>query len=71
MTLDDGRWGAFEVEMNPADAGGAAESLRRFRQKVDTTKVGDPAFLAVITTTGYAYRRPDGVPVIPVGTLGP
>ncbi|WP_106264424.1 MULTISPECIES: hypothetical protein [Isoptericola] len=26
---------------------------------------------AVITATGYGYRRDDGVPVIPVGALGP
>jgi uncharacterized protein len=27
--------------------------------------------IGVITTTGYAYRRDDGVHVIPIGTLGP
>ncbi|NMM30823.1 MAG: NagC family transcriptional regulator [Cellulomonas sp.] len=42
-----------------------------FAAKVDTTKVGAPAALAVITSTGFGYRRPDGVHVIPIGTLGP
>lgn len=32
---------------------------------------GPPVALGVITSTGLAYRRPDGVTVIPIGTLGP
>ena len=27
--------------------------------------------LGVITSTGFAYRRADGVTVLPIGTLGP
>lgn len=71
VTSDDGRWGAFEVKMNPDDVGQAADSLRRFVKKVDTAKVGDPAFLGVITTKATAHRRDDGVVVVPIATLGP
>lgn len=71
VTLTDGRWGAFEVKMNPADADTAAASLHRFVQKIDTSRVGDPSVLGVITTTGIAYRRHDGVDVVPIGTLSP
>jgi len=71
VTLPDGRWGAFEVKMNPADADKAAASLLSFVQKVDQSKAGPPAALGVITSTGFAYRRPDGVTVLPIGTLGP
>lgn len=67
----DGRWGAFEVKLNPADVDAAAASLLRFVRKVDTRRVGDPAALGVITSTGMAFRRTDGVHVIPIGTLGP
>jgi predicted AAA+ superfamily ATPase len=70
VTLDDGRWGAFEVKMNPRDIDAAAGSLLRFLDKVDTSKVGVPAFSAVITTRSAAYRRPDGVLVLPVAALG-
>jgi predicted AAA+ superfamily ATPase len=71
ITLDDGRWGAFEVKMNPRDADAAAASLLRFAAKVDTTRVGEPAVLGVITTTGVAHRRDDGVHLVPIGHLGP
>lgn len=71
VTLPDGRWGAFEVKMNPADADKAAAALLSFAEKVDQGKAGPPAALGVITSTGFAYRRPDGVTVLPIGTLGP
>jgi len=71
VTIADGRWGAIEVKMNPDDCDRAADSLVRFAAKVDTSKVGEPAFLAVVTTKTAAYRRPDGVWVLPVAALGP
>lgn len=57
ITLDDGRWGALEVKMNPAAADGAAASLLRFKDKVDLDKVGEPAFLGVVTTRTAAVRH--------------
>jgi predicted AAA+ superfamily ATPase len=73
VVLEDGRWGAFEVKMNPDDIDVAASSLVRFKTKVDTghNKMGEPAFLGVITTRALAHRRDDGVVVIPIGTIGP
>lgn len=67
----DGRWGAIEVKLGAASVDAAAASLLKFTQHVDVSKCGDPAFLAVVTATGYGYRRPDGVAVVPIGTLGP
>ena len=32
---------------------------------------GAPAFLAVICSKGYGYRRSDGVVVVPIGAPGP
>jgi len=71
VTLPDGRWGAFEVKMNPVDTDKAAASLLSFAGKVDQGKAGPPSALGVSTSTGFAYRRPDGVTVLPIGTLGP
>ncbi|MGL4745087.1 MAG: ATP-binding protein [Dermatophilaceae bacterium] len=71
VTLPDGRWGAFEVKLNPESADKAATSLLAFAQKVDHTRVGAPTALGVITSTGFAYRRDDGVSVLPIGALGP
>ncbi len=71
ITLDDGRWAALEVKLNPADIDNAADSLLRFLNKVDISKVGQPAFTGVITTRSPAYRRPDGIAVLPIAALGP
>jgi len=71
VTAPDGRWAAFEVKMNPADTDKAAAALLSFAAKVDQEKAGPPAALGVITSTGFAYRQPDGIAVLPIGTLGP
>jgi predicted AAA+ superfamily ATPase len=71
VTLRDGSWGAFEVKLNPSDVDTAAESLHRFAAKIDTERQGEPCALGVITSTGHAGRREDGVHVIPIATLGP
>lgn len=34
-------------------------------------QAADAQVLGVIVATGFAYRRPDGVAVVPIGTLGP
>lgn len=67
----DGRWAAFEAKLNPDDVDAAAAALLRFADKVDTSRIGEPAALSVITGTGYAYRRPDGISVVPISALGP
>jgi len=67
----DGRWAAFEVKLGPGWADEGAASLLKFAGRVDTTKCGEPAALAVIVGSGYGYVREDGVGVIPIGALGP
>lgn len=70
---DDGAWIAFEAELNPAPkvVDHAARSLLRLRNKVARRRVEQLAALVVVTSTGAAYRRPDGVQVTPVTALGP
>lgn len=47
-----------------------AENLKKLSNKIDTTKMKAPAFLMVLTGVGdYAYRRQDGVYVVPIGCL--
>jgi predicted AAA+ superfamily ATPase len=70
ITLPDGRWAAFDVLLNPADVDRAAASLVAFAADVHP-RIGPPAALGVITSTGFGFQRQDGVSVIPVGTLGP
>ena len=71
VEAQDGRWAAFEVKLGQAAIDEASETLRRFADRIDTKKCGDPSLLAVITGNGFGYVRPDGVAVIPIGSLGP
>ena len=69
--LRNGEYGLIEIKL-----GGdklieeAAENLLKLNKKIDTTKMKNPAFLMILTATGkYAYKREDGVLVVPVGCL--
>lgn len=69
----DGRWGALEVKLSEARVDAAADSLMRLKRKVlenPMARIGEPAFLAVVVGSGsIAYKRKDGVYVIPAATL--
>jgi len=71
IELPDGRWGAIEIKMGSNEEEKAAKNLRKFINSVDTKKMGEPSFAAIITASQLAYRRTDGVWVIPLSCLGP
>ena len=71
VQANDGRWAAFEVKLGEGRVDEAARNLRRLAQRVDPERMGEPAVLGVIVSSGYGYVREDGVGVIPVGGLGP
>lgn len=71
VALRDGRWGLVEIKLNQSQADAASDSLRRVANKADQTIMGAPSFLLVVTADGYAYRRNDGVYVVPIGCLKP
>ncbi|MDR1016690.1 MAG: DUF4143 domain-containing protein [Coriobacteriales bacterium] len=71
VELRDGSWAAFEVKLGIGGAEDGARSLLKVRDTVDTSKVGNPLALVVITGSGIAHRRKDGVYVIPLATLKP
>lgn len=69
--LKNGRYGLIEIKL-----GGdrliedGANSLKTMESKIDTGKMNAPAFLMVLTGIGdFAYRRKDGVYVVPIGCL--
>lgn len=69
--LRNGRYGLIEIKL-----GGdrlieeGVRSLKSMEAKIDTDKMNAPSFLMVLTGIGdYAYRRHDGVYVIPIGCL--
>ena len=70
--LRDGSYGLIEIKLGGEKLiNEGAESLKQLYNKIDTTKMKNPSFMMVLTGVGdYAYRRPDGVYVVPVGSLG-
>ena len=69
--LRNGKYGLIEMKL-----GGdklieeGADSLKAMSNKIDTDKMNEPSFLMVLTGIGdYAYRRQDGVYVVPIGCL--
>lgn len=71
--LRNGSYGLIEVKL-----GGdklieeGVRTLKTVADKIDTSKMKSPSFLMVLTgTSPYAYRREDGVYVVPIATLKP
>lgn len=69
--LRNGKYGLIEIKL-----GGdklieyGTETLKSMEAKIDTEKMNSPSFLMVLTGTGdWAYRRKDGVYVVPIGCL--
>ena len=69
IRLNDDRWAAVEVKLGSDEIEDGAKHLIKLRNKVDTSKVGEPAFLMVVTGGQFAYRRQNGVFVVPIGCL--
>lgn len=69
--LRNGSYGLVEIKL-----GGdtlieeGAKTLTALTKKIDTTEMNAPAFSMVLIGTGnYAYRRKDGIYVVPIGCL--
>ena len=69
----NGEWIAVEIKLGGRAAiEAAAASLTKLRDdRIDPTQVGAPRRLVVVTATGFAYERTDGVAVVPITALGP
>lgn len=69
--LRNGSYGLIEIKL-----GGdrlieeGATTLNKLEANIDTTKMKAPSFKMVLTGVGnYAYRRKDGVLIVPIGSL--
>lgn len=69
--LRNGAYGLIEIKLGgEKQIEEGAATLKELSNKIDTTKMKAPSFLMVLTGSGnYAYRRQDGVLVVPVTTL--
>lgn len=69
--LRNGKYGLVEIKL-----GGdtliedGVKNLLSLSEKIDTKKMNAPSFLMILTAVGnYAYRRKDGVYIVPIGCL--
>lgn len=70
VELKDGRWGAIEIKVGFGQVDAGARSLVKVRDALVDGGVPAPSFLCVLYGTGGpAYRRPDGVYVVPICAL--
>lgn len=69
--LKNGRYALIEVKLGGESLiEEGVETLKGVLRRIDTSKMGEPAFMAVVTGTDrYAYKRDDGIMIIPIGTL--
>ena len=69
--LRDGRYGLVEVKLGGEDKiRDGADALKDLAGKIDTSRMREPSFLMVLVGVGqFAYRREDGVYVVPIGCL--
>ena len=69
--LRNGAYGLIEIKlggMRLIEEG--VKNLLKLESKIDTDRMGEPAFKMVLTGLGpYAYRRKDGVMVVPLSCL--
>ena len=69
--LRDGSYGLIEIKLGGESLieEGVA-TLKKLNGKLDTSKMKKPSFLMILTGIGnYAYRRSDGIYVVPIGCL--
>jgi predicted AAA+ superfamily ATPase len=71
IRLRDGRWAAVEVKLGQSEIDKAASNLLALNAQIDRQKMNPASFLMVLTGGTHAYRRTDGVWVVPLGCLKP
>ena len=71
IILEDGSWGAVEIKLGDSKhIEEAADNLKKLNDNI-APEMKKPSFLMVLTTVNVAYRREDGIWVVPLGCLGP
>lgn len=69
ICLNDGRWAPIEIKLGKKEIEEGAKHLIELKNKINTTKMKEPSFLMIVTGTEVAYRRDDGIFVVPIGCL--
>ena len=69
LHLHDGRYGLVEIKIGGLEIDHAANNLLKIAGFLELNRTNPPTFLMVLTGSGYAYQREDGVYVVPIGCL--
>lgn len=71
LHLRNGKYGLIEIKL-----GGdklieeGASNLKKLSSIIDTSKMNKPSFMMILTAVGdYAFRRQDGIYIVPIGCL--
>ena len=69
--LRNGLYGLIEIKLGGEELiNKGVETILKLKNKIDTDKMNNPSFLMVLTATGkYAYKREDGIYIVPIGCL--
>ena len=69
--LRNGSYGLVEIKIGGSDLiESGAVTLSRIESQIDTSRMRTPSFKMVLTATGTAaYRRPDGIDIVPLTAL--
>lgn len=67
--LRNGSYALVEVKLGGSGIDEAAQNLLSLKNKIDTDRMKAPSFLMVLTGTEFAYKREDGVYIVPIGCL--
>ena len=71
VELPDGRWGMFEIKVGFNQVEAAAAELISLKMKFEAETGSTPEFLCVICgMSNMAFKRPDGVYIVPITALG-
>lgn len=68
--FNNGKWAAIEIKLFDDEAiEKACKNLIKFKNNINLQEMKEPSFLMVITGTKNAYRREDGVFIVPIDCL--
>ena len=69
--LRNGNYGLAEIKLGGQERiNEGVKNLKTLEGKIDTSKMPSPSFMMIIVGVGeYAYRRNDGIYIVPIGCL--
>ncbi len=73
ISMPDGSWCGFEIKLGANQIDDAAENLLKIKRDIEKEPGGNPpkALAVICGLSNAAYKRPDGIYVVPITALAP